>query len=339
MHIDGVLEVVWHGRGQPYIFEYKSRSTPQAIEMALTHLRRDTDESGLPPLLITPYLSEEQLSSLEQQGISAVDLSGNGVILGSGFTIWRSGKPNCYPASQSIRNIYRGDSSLIARCFLLRAEFASLKSLREYAVARLFSFDGAGDVVHTSVRNKLTIGTASKVVRQLEEELIIRKTEWGLQVVDGNRLLENLRTNYRSDSGGRVEGKTALSAAQIWERLASKQTSLEEIRADSRYVATGLGSATEYRALSSSAKLSLYVGDLGAVAELLELRATRVFPNIELIEDKNNLVYFDARRNGKETWASPIQAWLELATGGPREREAAQTLETILAQGRGEEMR
>ena len=106
----------------------------------------------------------------------------------------------------------------------------------------------------------------------------------------------------------------------------------------SRYVATGLGSAARYQVLSGPDKLSLYVSDLDAAADAIGMRETRVFPNIELIENQEDLTYFDARRREDGVWASPIQTWLELATGGPREREAAKLLRAALAQGRGEEL-
>jgi hypothetical protein len=48
------------------------------------------------------------------------------------------------------------------------------------------------------------------------------------------------------------------------------------------------------------------------------------------VETTRNLVYFDLRADGNALWASPIQTWLELTHGGPREREAAEGLERRL---------
>lgn len=332
---DGIVELSWHGRTQEYVCEYRARSTPKVVENAVASVKRYSAESGLPALIIVPYLSEERLMALERENVSGADLSGNGVLRFGESVLWRSGRPNLYRESQSIRNVYRGSSSIFARCFLLRAEYPSLSSLCEFALSR---FDMGGTRA-TEDEPKLTLGTASKVVDQLQEELIVRKSGRSLAVIDADRLLENLRVNYAPRAALRREGKTDKTPQGVWANLglSSPDSPIDNANA-SRYVATGLGSAAKYRVLSGPDKLSLYVSDLDAAAEVVGMRETRAFPNIELIESKDDLTYFDARRQGNEVWASPIQTWLELATGGPREREAAQSLRVALAQGRGEEL-
>lgn len=47
---------------------------------------------------------------------------------------------------------------------------------------------------------------------------------------------------------------------------------------------TGLSSAGWYGVLSAAGAVSLYVGDVGAARELLEVRETRAFSTVELIE-------------------------------------------------------
>ena len=326
---DDIVEVIWHGRRQQYSFEYKAKSNPQAVEQAMLQAQCYAAESGLPPLVIVPFMSEKLLRTIEQRGMSGIDLSGNGVILAPDFTIWRSGQPNRYQETRRIQNIYRGSSSLFVRCFLLRGEYLSLNELREYALERL-------DLNNTPVSNaaKLTKSTASKVVAELEQEMIIRKDGRRLVINDAGLLLSELSANYRPTlDTPRLTGKTLISASQVWQRL-------EEMRQNGRlrYGATGLGSAAKYGTLSGPDKLSLYVSNLEAVAELIELQPTRVFPNIELIEEKDDLVYFDARRRDREVWASPVQTWIELAAAGPREREAAQVLRAALVMSQGEHL-
>ena len=79
----------------------------------------------------------------------------------------------------------------------------------------------------------------------------------------------------------------------------------------------------------------VYVDDIEKAQQCLQIAPTPLFPNIELREEKNDLYYFDSRTDGDMRWASPVQAWLELVLGGPREREAAEELETILRRGEG----
>lgn len=285
--------------------------------------------------------------------MSGIDLSGNGVLLAPDFCIWRSGQPNRFSESQPIRNIYRGNSSLFARCFLLRGAFPTLSSLRDYAQRRLNPEESA-----PPAGTKLTIGTASKVVKVLAEEMIVRTTDSGLTLIAGDTLLERLQANYHPSARPRVQGKTTLTPEQVWQRLAKAgqeytfapdptrlnyATDLGKWkyapqRSAFRYVTTGLGSAARYRVLSGPDRLSLYVSNMDAVAKLIDLRETRAFPNVELTEEKDDLVYFDARRQGYEVWASPIQTWMELSTSGPRERDAAQSLKAPLARSHGEQL-
>ena len=347
--LESTLEMNWHGHTQRYVCDYRARSTPQSIERILLALKPVAAAFGLPPLVIVPFLSEERLIRLERDGVSGIDLSGNGVLLAPEFCIWRSGQPNRFPEAQPIRNIYRGNSSLFARCFLLRGEFPTLSSLRDYAQRRLSPEE------NDPTTKKMTIGTASKVVKALEEDLIVRTSDNRLTLIDGDALLERLQANYRPSSKVRVEGKTPLTPEQVWQRLAQAGRDYDAVpnptrlnyapdldkwkrtpqRSLFRYVTTGLGSAAKYRVLSGPDKLSLYVPNLAAVADLIELRETHVFPNVELIEEKDDPVYFDARREDGAVWASPIQTWIELATDGPREREAAQSLRSPLAQSHG----
>ena len=322
---DGIIEAAWRGWTQQYAFHYQPRNTPYSIKTAIDRSWGYSTQMGLPPLIVVPYLSRDTLLKLEEQKVSGIDLSGNGVVLSPNFAVMRSGEPNRHPIPQRKLNVYRGNSSLFTRCFLLRPEFLSLSELRSYALSRFLQSEAT-----RPDRDKviLAMSTASKVVQELEEEMVVKRDGRKLVVIDTERLMDNLRTNYTSRGGATLTGKTALSVEQVWQRLGMEATL--------RYAATGLGSAARYRVLSGPDRLSLHVSNLAAAADLIEMRPTRVFPNMELVEDSYDLAYFDARREGKEVWASPVQTWLELAAGGPRERDAAQTLGTILAQSRGE---
>ena len=351
--LEVILEMTWHGHTQRYVCDYRARSTPQSIDSILLALKPAADARDLPPLVAVPFLSEERLLRLERDGVSGIDLSGNGVLLGPEFCVWRSGQPNRFPEAQPIQNIYRGNSALFARCFLLRGEFPTLSALRDYAQRRVSPEENAPPNTR-----KMTISTASKVVKALEEELIVRTRDNRLTLIDGNALLDRLQANYRPSSKTRIQGKTALTPEQVWQRLAQAGRAYDAVpdptrlnyspdtkkfrfapeRSLFRYATTGLGSAAKYRVLSGPDKMSLYVSNLAAVADLIELRETRVFPNVELIEEKDDPVYFDARQEDGAVWASPIQTWVELATSGPREREAALSLRPLLAQSRGDQL-
>ncbi len=318
--LDGVLDITWQRKQCRFLFEYKMRSTPKSLETAMAQVQRYAKEFNLSPMVIVPYLPEKSLRLLESEGISGIDLSGNGIILAPNFSIQRSGQPNRFKEVTIIRNVFWGNSSLLARCFLLQSVYSSLNQLREFALER---FREARD----NRESILTKGTVSKVTQALEEENIITRMKEGIRLTDSKTLLERLKTNYRKPSGAlRVEGKMPFSNEEAWERL-----SIGPFRA----VVTGDGSAAHYRILSGQDKLTLYVDDLERARQCLEVTPGPLFPNVELLEEKNDLFYFDARQRGNTLWASPIQTWIELSLSGPREREAAEQLEAILRRGEG----
>lgn len=313
---DGVLRLSWSRRISMYIFEYRRHGTPKALEDASLRLEKAAQTTNLKPLLIAPYLDETKLTHLRARNISALDLCGNASVISDDFAIWRTGQPNLYKTSSPIKNVFTGRSSIFARCFLLCGEYKSLTELCDFAKARTKSTQNQGE-------RKLTLATASKVVKVLEQKLIVAKDGGKITLVNPEMLLEELVKNYKSPAGRNFLGTTSYSRDEIWERLTSMPTS--------RCIVTGVGSAARYGVLSDTEKLSLYVPDLARALAMLTPHSTKVFPNLELIEQPSEEVYFDCRPGDKATWASPVQSWLELASGGPREKEAADVLRPYLS--------
>ena len=195
--------------------------------------------------------------------------------------------------------------------------------LQTFAQERLARQGGEG------TQGRLTKGTISKVVQALDEEKIVLRERGKPRLLSPRLLMGRLQTNYQKPSGRKVQGETLFSVPEVWGQL--QQNGLSA-------VTTGLGSAGRYHVLSGPDMLSLYVKELDATIKLLDVKATSVFPNIELIEYKGDVVYFDAREEKGVLYASPVRTWLELAAGGPREREAAQVLEDSLLKWEGDRL-
>ena len=322
--IDGTVDVCWQHYRERYAYTYRSLSTPRAVQTTVLQAKDGASRLGLRPLVIVPYLSEERLAGLEEQNVSGMDLCGNCILLADHFLLGNSGHPNLFPESQPIKNIFRNNSSIFARCFLLRREFPSLTGLREYANLRMI----VGERQAPSQKGLLAIGTASKVVGSLQEELMVTKHGNALKLVDAKSLMQALLRNYRPPAGLRIKGRTALAPDIVWKRLF--ETPSEHLQS----ITTGVGSASWYGLLSQPDMLSLYVSNIEMARELLEVEETRIFPNIELIEEGAPVVYFDGRPEAFQVWASPVQTWLELMSSGPREQEGAKGLEAALMDGR-----
>lgn len=319
---DGILVVKWGDRNSAFLVQAKTVATPKAIAEATKQVRAASESVDLFPMLILPYLSEERLLQLEKLGISALDMCGNGTIRTTELSVWRSGHPNQFKERAKPRNPYRGDSSVFARCLLLRDQFESLTELREFALSKtpLSRRDGESE--------GLALATASRAVDALEELLVVVREQRKIRLIDKSTLLDGLKKDYRPPEGNRILGRTSLAPQEIWLRLEAEATA-----GAFASVATGISSAASYRVLSGVTVLSLYVTDLQQAKDILPLDEGKAFANIELIEERRPLVYFDARKTADGIWSSPIQCWLELANGGPREQEASQVLLSMLRSG------
>ena len=323
--VDGFLQVRWRHQSETFLIECKSANTPKVLDEAIAQARHYANNLNLQPLIIVPYLSEESLRSLEENETSGVDLCGNGILITEDFQFRRSGQPNRYKDTRPIRNAFSGDSSIFARCFLLRDHYSSLRDLVEFAHQRTFG-------VHpTNKTNALTQSTASKVVHALIDDLAVIKNGGKLEIQDKRRLLKLLRQGYRKAALLNVTGTTPLSQDQIYQVLREERT-----KGSLRSVATGLSSAGYYQVLSGDNRLAFYVDNLAVASNKLQIRPGKAFANIELHEYRSNAVYFDSREDGDKLWASPIQTWLELMDQGPREQEAAIEIEQMLLRQHGD---
>ena len=90
---DGIVEAEWQGRVARFVFQYKAQQTPLAIETAIAQVRHYSNTLKINPLIIVPYLSESALRLLESEGVSGLDLNGNGILMTPEMAIRRSGEP------------------------------------------------------------------------------------------------------------------------------------------------------------------------------------------------------------------------------------------------------
>jgi len=334
----------WRDRTYQFGVEARRLWTPKVISEAVDTVRRHVSlgeegmlgsDVGAPlyPLVLVPYLSKEWLLKLEAKGVSGIDLCGNGVVVvPNQLLVLRTGFPNRFRWAGTIKNVYRKNSSIVARVFLLVPQFRSVQeALREIKKRG----------------GQITLATVSKVCKSLEDDLIVEggrgKAPWAMQPAPGQRmdsfaplpvppslqgrwlrvlqpekLLDLLADNYALPAVTRTfGGKSGLRPEELRMRLAAW-----EEQSGARVVLTGASSTEAYAVMAREPVQSFYCSDLdGAIRSLGDdIRETDRFANVSLLETRDDFVYFD-RRPG--LWASPIQTYLELLTGDKRERETA----------------
>lgn len=130
--IDAIIAASWDARSWQFAAELKSLATPQAFQNAVGVIQPTAQQVGLNPMVVMPYLSPDSIAALENKRVSGIDLCGNGVVIVPGeLLVVRTGRPNRFPQSAPIRNVYRGDSSLVARAFLSQPEYRAVSAVAQ----------------------------------------------------------------------------------------------------------------------------------------------------------------------------------------------------------------
>jgi hypothetical protein len=318
--LDAIVTFGWCGRRFRFGAEVRRLWTPKAVTEAADQVSRNAETQKLSPLVVVPYLGEERLSELEARGVSGIDLCGNGVVVVPGrLLVFRSGSPNRFRWEGQIKNVYRGASAIVARVFLLGREFPSVGDALNEIRAR---------------GGEITLPTVSKVCKSLEADLVIERTRGGttparkLRLLQPEKLLDLLRNNYAPPEITRtLTGKFSGPAEALTKRLLAW-----EKEGGRKVVLTGASSVEAYAVMAREPTQTFYCSDTGQLKKALgeDFTETERFANLRLLETREEFVYFD-RREGLV--ASPVQTYLELATGEKREKETAdQVRRFILSQ-------
>jgi hypothetical protein len=317
--LDTIVEASWRNSRAKFAVECKSISTPKAFQDGLNLLKSSSLPKGCRPMLIMPFLREQQLLELEREGINGIDLCGNGVVIVPGlFAVFRSGEKNRFSSSAPIKNIYRKNSSMVGRVFLVRPIYDTVQEICSEINRRNM-------LVSRWDKRPMSLSTVSKSLKALEEDLIVERKNI-IRLIQADKLLEKLSDNYTPPKiKERVRLKVSEESETIWEilRKRSQELSLP-------IVAAGTSSVGQYAVMQRGDVLSVYCPDLEMLLERLPGSQADRFPNLELIETEDETVYFDARQEGNSWWASPVQVYLELMTGDKRDRETAEQVKSFL---------
>ena len=319
LRFDAFVEASWGERMAKFAVECKSLSTPKAFQDGLSLLKTSSLPKGYLPLLFLPFLSEHHLQELEREGINGIDLCGNGVVVvREMFAVFRSGQKNRFSSSAPIKNIYRKNSSMVGRVFLLRTGYETVQEIRAVINRR-------NTLVNRWDRKPMGLSTVSKALKTLEEDLIIARKDT-IRLLQPERLLQKLSDNYVPPNiKERVRLKISEESGTIQELLMKLSQAL-----DLPFVVAGTSSVGRYAVMQRGDLLSIYCPRLETLLERLPGSRTDRFPNLELVETEDETVYFDARQEESFWWASPVQVYLELMAGDKRDQETAEQVKSSI---------
>lgn len=316
---DAFIEAKWQQNIARFAVECKALSTPKTFQDSVNLLKSFSLPNGCLPMLFMPFLSEWQLQELEGEGLSGIDLCGNGVVIVPGrFAVFRCGGKNRFPSSALIKNIYRKNSSMVGRAFLLCGGYQTVQEIRTKINQRNFLVNRWG-------KKPMSLSTVSKALKTLKDDLIVMREE-NIRLIQADKLMEKLRENYEPPAVKEcIRLKISEENGKVWKLLSKESQTL-----NLPLMASGTSSVARYAMMQRGDLFSVYCPKVEMLLERLPGNQSDRFPNLELLATEDENVYFDARQEGGFWWASPVQVYLELMAGDKRDHETAEQLKTLI---------
>ena len=306
---DALVEAAWQEQSYKFAATVQRYSSDRAVAEAVRESREAAQKLGVLPLVIAPWLSSEQLKRLESEAVSGIDLSGNGlIVVPKKWLVCRSGEPNAFPESRLVKNVYEGNTSLVARVFLLRSNYPSVMDI----LREIQSRSGA-----------ISQSTVSKAIKQLQEDQIIWRDDSRTKLLQSDKLLSRLADNYQLP---RITSRQKIKVESDFDSIPELVKSAAG-KTKATIVLTGACSVNSYATMGREKQYVWYCDK--EPTSLIKKLAVPVdvnsrFPNVEILQTADQSVYFDARDGKSGRLASPIQTYLELMRGDKRERETAE---------------
>lgn len=298
----------------------QSVPTPRQIFLMFGLLRNFVSETkNTVPMVIAPYIGKRQTKTLADEGVSWIDLSGNMVIKVSGkIYIERTGKPNKFPDTAPIKKIFQGTSSLVSRALLLRREgFSSQYELVDFINNR---------------NANITPGTVSRVLKSLEEELLITKSKSLISVIDAAKLLERLTEGYINYAKRKETKAYRFSIKDL--KWVSMRLNLSP---HFNYLACGFYAA-KIKGLAATDEITISVKDIKQARKQFDfITPDAEFGNLKFIETNDSCSWFNSTEveltiasivKVSMAMVDDVELYLEMMVDTPRGAKVAELLKS-----------
>ncbi len=302
VQIDAEIVMIWQGKEYRFLSQFKSRTAPKIVREAFWKIETFNKTARNEFLLVVPFLSKSIVAMLAEEGVSGIDLSGNYYIQRSDFVAIRLDQKNQFPESQPIRKIYSENSSQVG--LLLISNNSPYSSVNEiWEAIRI----GGGS---------LSLSTVSKVLKGLEDDLIIDRSNNRITLIQPEKLLDQLKDSYSNPKPiTSMKLKLPAEGRELLNFISSELNGMT-------WMVSGESSILKYAATTESNVLKIY-SDLGD--HLGSYKDNRFYNTIiESIDAP--YVFFNKREEDSIFWSSQLQTYLELSKLDKREKEIAETI-------------
>ncbi len=297
--VDGVVRVVApDGREAELVAEVKRRLDPRRAQELADQVKLLAP--GRPALAVAPWMSSSTREILVDAGLGVVDLTGGiRVALSEPGLFIETHGADRDPWPEAARVTLRGSKAArVVRALCAACPPIGVRELAEEAGT--------------------TPGYVSKLVRMLDQQAAVRRTEGGqVGAVDLRRLLE------RWGEDAPLERRASTSSWIAPRGLSALQDRLKKLHA--RYAVTGSLAASQRSPVAAPRVVSIYVEDPEAFAAESGLRTAEAGANVLLLVPDDEFVFEDTWIGQGLRFAALPQVVADLLSGpgrGPAEAEA-----------------
>ena len=303
-NIDGYIIIKNHN----FSIEIKSESNSAQVSSAIQALKSfgPLFKGSAIPLVAVPFMGEVGRNICKEAGISWLDLSGNADIFAPNLRILITGRPNCFKGPGRPANPFASKSSRIARWLLIHPDKAI--SQRELAL-----------------KTDMDEGFTSRIVSRLQEqELIGRKKDGTVQVLDPDLLLDSWREVYDFNKHLILKGHIAeRSSSDILKKLSNLLVKNEILHA-----ATGLCAAWLLNEYAAFRIVTFYIKSPPSrdLIKKLGFREESSGSNVWIVVPKDEGVFHGSNKVAGIRCVHPVQVYLDLFGHPERAKAAAENI-------------
>lgn len=299
---DGVNLVGYDEQGHRWVFQVKASSQPGRVADTARRMR-DLRRDDTIPVLVVPHMTPAGARAAEEAGLSWIDLSGNAHIRSEDLYVRVQGRPNLFRSRGRPSSPFAPKSARVTRVLLEDPG-------RWWRQKELVTATGLDD------------GSVSRIVRRLDEELLLERRERELRPRDPDRLLDAWAQDYRFTHHDILTGHISGNGIELARDLAQRLDAL-----DVRHAFTGLPAAWAIDHFARFRLTTVYVeGDPRDTAKRLELRQGSPGANVQLVGPDDSGIFIEEYPHDGLNCVSPAQVYLDLLHLPERAPEAAEHL-------------
>ncbi|MGD1104453.1 MAG: type IV toxin-antitoxin system AbiEi family antitoxin [Terriglobia bacterium] len=329
---DAKFDLQFGGTSVEVYAEIKNTCTPKQVEQIGPWLSRlKAAQKGVAFALVCPGISPQSQRLCFESNVDFIDLAGNVSINVPGkLLLQRVGmEPRKESSPSFYRNPFSGKSSRIVRV-LLEKPRALLQKPREWTLSEIVKelATQSQETQYAGVSFQVSFALASRVLRSLEEELLVMRRNSSILVPEPQRLLSKWAQEYK-DHYRRYLRRSFTVPNPFGAHLETVQHDLDTVHnLKDCYAFTGAAASSLAAPFVDVDTIDLYVSDEARGENLRKSVSpkTSVGPELRVIYPFDAGVFLYSHRTGRIPVVSYIQTYLDLFARGGRDLKQADHL-------------